>query len=594
MTGTSGPTNRTQVLVVGAGPVGLTLALELNRHGVETLLIDKSTTTTRHPKMDITNGRSMELYRRLGVADRLRSVAVPSDRPMVVTWATNLAGWELARFDHGSADHVRARAHERNDGTTTLEPSMRVSQVLLEPVLREEIEHRAPHVEGIYGWALESFSDNGSHVTATLHCPTTGERCTVTAEFLLACDGAGSVVRKQLGIELDVLDVRKMLVRELGVRRLSPALLRNFRAAGQRPMSGRFALVHFHTDDPTLPTRFGHFWHLQSPEGWTLISQDDAGTYTLHVPLGVGEKDDAIAPSERVHRALGHRFPLEVLAANAWTPRLTVADSYGHGRIWLAGDAVHQVTPTGGYGMNTGVGDAVGLGWAIAAQLQGWGGPGLLTAYEKERRDVAIRNRTAAARHAAVRGAIVTSNWAAMHSERWDGQATRERLGREIRELGNLENEAWGIEHGYRYHSPVIATGEEVGAPPPLRTDRAIPSTWPGARPPSVHLADGAALFDLFEPGFTLLRFADIDVSGLVNAAAVCRVPLAVVDVRDAHARFLYERDLVLIRPDQHVAWRGHAAPHDPGALLDQVRGALPDAHPAPARSMTSSLRGAP
>lgn len=579
------------VLVVGAGPVGLTLALELNRYGIPTLLVDKSVTTTRHPKMDITNARSMEFYRRLGIADRLRAVAVPADRRMTVTWATNFAGWELARFEYPSVDETRARTTHVNNGTATLEPSMRVSQVLLEPVLREEVDQRAPLVETMYGWTLESFSDNGFNVIATLLSPNTGERRTVTADYLLACDGASSVVRKQLGIALDVLDVRSMLVRELGLRRLLPALARNFRAAAQRPMSGRFALVHFHTSDPSLSAQFGHFWHLQSPEGWTLISQDDAGTYTLHVPLGVGEADDAIDPRERVYRALGHRFSLKILAANAWTPRLTVADSYGRGRVWLAGDAVHQVTPTGGYGMNTGVGDAVGLAWAIAAQVQGWGGSALLTAYEKERRDVALRNRTAAARHAAVRGAILTANWAGMHSERWHGAATRERLGREIRDLGNLENEAWGIEHGYRYDSPVIAS--EAGHPPPLLMDRADPTTWPGARPPSVHLTDGRALFDLFGAGFTLVRFADVDVSGLVAAAEVCRVPLAVVDVRDAHARRLYQRDLVLIRPDQHVAWRGDTAPDRPAPLLDRVRGAGLESASSMSTVTSTSTKGA-
>lgn len=270
-----------------------------------------------------------------------------------------------------------------------------------------------------------------------------------------------------------------------------------------------------------------------------------------------------------------------------------MADSYGRGRVWLAGDAVHQVPPTGGYGMNTGVGDAVGLAWAVAAQVQGWGGDGLLTAYETERRAVALRNRAAAARHASVRAAIHTTAWGSMHGDGWRGETTRRRLGQEIRDLGNLENEAWGIELGYRYdRSPVIWA--EVGSTSAAPVDRYLPSTAPGARPPSVFLAEGTAIFDLFGVGFTLLRFADIDVARMVEAADVCRVPLTVVDIRDRLARELYERDLVLVRPDQHVAWRGNELPADPAAVVDRIRGvsracpadlaSAPSAHADPAR----------
>jgi hypothetical protein len=159
-----------------------------------------------------------------------------------------------------------------------------------------------------------------------------------------------------------------------------------------------------------------------------------------------------------------------------------------------------------------------------------------------------------------------------MHSERWHGERTRRQLGREISDLGNLENEALGIELGYRYDdSPVVCQEPEA---PPLRMDEYTPSTWPGARPPSVYLDDGSAIFDHFGGGFTLLRFADYDVDALRDAAAQRDLPLDVVDVRDDHVRALYERDLVLIRPDQHVAWRGNSAPADPRFVIDRVRGA--------------------
>lgn len=305
----------TDVLVVGAGPVGLTLALELNRYAVDALVVDKSATPTRHPKMDITNGRSMEFFRRLGVADALRAVAVSEERRMTVTWATEVGGRELARFDYPSVQEQREAIRVVNDGTLALEPSMRVSQVLLEPVLRAEADGAA-HLRTAYGWGLESFTEHAEGVTATLSHADTGRRRRVHAAYLLGCDGAGSAVRRQLGIHLHSLDLRRHLAAELGVRRVLPALVRNLRA-GIRPMSGRLRLVHFHTADREIDRRFGPTWHLQSPAGWTLISQDDAGTCTLHVPIGVGEKATGEDPAELVQRVLGHRFELEVLQATS-------------------------------------------------------------------------------------------------------------------------------------------------------------------------------------------------------------------------------------------------------------------------------------
>lgn len=577
------PIETTSVLVVGAGPVGLTLALELDHQGIDTLLVERNPTTTQHPKMDITNSRSMELYRRLGVADELRKVAIPDDHRIKVTWATNAVGWELASFEYPSVQETYEKIRERNDGTLPLEPAMRVSQVILEPALRDVLQARSRHVQVDYGWALESFQEDTEGVTAGLESGSTGQRRTVRARYLVGCDGAGSRTRQQLGIGLDEIDLRKLVLKELGVPQTAMSVARAFRATGQRPPDGRFYLVHFTTTDKEVLTRFGTVWHLQSPEGWTVISQNDGDTWTLHAPLGIGTDADKIDPREFVYARVGRRFEMDVLVANAWTPRLTVADSFGRRRVWLAGDAVHQVTPTGGYGMNTGVGDAVTLGWMLAAQLQGWGTPGLLRAYEQERRQVALRNRVASARHSMVRAAVMATYRAAMHSETWAGERTRGRIGREISDLGNLENEAAGIELDYRYDNSPVVCHETSGRTPQQRMDEYTPSTRPGVRPPSVHLDDGRAIFDLFGRGFTLLRFADHNVDALVDAAAQRGVPLDVVDIRDSHAHTRYERDLVLIRPDQHVAWRGNTLPDDPLPVIDRIRGEI-EGNAAPPR----------
>lgn len=563
--------DRAPVLIAGGGPVGLTLALTLARHGVSATLIERNDSTTKHPKMDITNGRSMELFRHLGVADDLRKVAVPEDHPFDVSWVTKLNGWELARFAYPSPAERRTAIRECSDGTLTLEPPMRVSQALLEPVLKEILQTRTEGVDVHYGWGLQSFVQDADRVNATIKNTATGETRTVHADYLAGCDGAGSVVRRGLGIELHDIQIHKLAARKLGLRRMVGGVVRAYLQDRETPMDGRVYMVHFTSPNRELFEKNGTTWHTQSPEGWTLISQNDRDTWTLHTPIGIGVDTAAIDPKQFLFDRLGVEFDCEILVANEWKPRLSMADSYGRGRVWLAGDAVHQVVPNGGYGMNTGVGDAVGLGWALAANVQGWGGPGLLTAYDAERRPVAHRNRDASARHTLVRLAIKMANGRKYHSEGWAGDRDRAQFGRDILDLGNLENEADGIEWGYRYDaSPAICT--ELHALPD-KLHAYVPSTVPGVRPPSVFLSDGQAIFDLFSTGFTLLRFADVDVDDLQAAANERGIPLQVVDIRDEHVRVLYQRDLVLIRPDHHVAWRGDASPAHPGAVLDRVRG---------------------
>ncbi|WP_285033413.1 FAD-dependent monooxygenase [Mycolicibacterium sp. lyk4-40-TYG-92] len=567
------PTDRVPVLIAGGGPVGLTLALTLAQQGVQALLVERNPATTTHPKMDITNGRSMELYRRLGIADELRKVAVPEENPFDVAWVTKLSGWELARFEYPSVAARRDAIRACTDGTMTLEPPMRVSQAILEPALKEILETRTD-VDVRYGWALQSFRQDADGVDAVISRSATGETRTVRADYLAGCDGAGSIVRRQLGIALHDTDIRRMAAREIGLRKVLAGTARAFVEQRQTPMDGRVYMVHFTSPAREMLERFGTTWHTQSPEGWTLISQNDRDTWTLHTLIGMGVKTEDIDPKQFLFARLGIEFDCDIIVANEWRPRLSLADSYGHGRVWLAGDSVHQVVPNGGYGMNTGVGDAVGLGWALAAVANGWGGPRLLSAYAAERRAVGIANRDASARHTLVRLAIQMANRAALSGQGWAGDRDRARLGREILDLGNLENEADGIEYGYRYDaSPVICT--EPGRQPAGPTHRYIPSTVPGSRPPSVFLPDGTPLFDFFGPGFTLLRFTDVDVTELTSAAVDRGVPLTVVDVRDAPTRKLYERDLVLIRPDQHVAWRGDHSPTDATAVIDKVRGAV-------------------
>ncbi len=495
------------VLIAGGGPVGMTVARTLSSFGVHCLLVERYPSTTRHPKMDITNGRSMELFRRLGVAGKLRAVAVPETSNFDISWITSLAsqqagGRELHRFRYPSVIEKRIEILARNDGTQSREPAMRVSQVVIEPVLRDAILGD-PLVDARWGVALEDFEQDETGVTATLRTVATGATETVRCDFLAGCDGGSSIVREKLGIGLD----------------------------GRANVAHRY-MVHFRSDARDILQRFGIAWHYQRATG-TIIAQDDKEIWTLQARLPPGIDPAALDPHKMLDDFAGTSFPHEILVANPWFTNLLLAERYQAGRVFLAGDSAHQYIPTGGYGMNTGIGDAVDLGWKLAAAIKGFGSANLLASYERERRPVGYRNRIASERHTGVRLKI---------AELYDKEHDPDALGRGIAALGNAENESWGVEFGYRYD------GVE---PNPVVYE---PTTVPGARLPSVVLRDGSFLYDRLGPWFTLLRFGDADPSPLIDAAPA---PLEIVVVDDVSIASIYQAKLVLVRPDTHVAWRG-------------------------------------
>ena len=489
------------VLIAGGGPVGMTLARTLAKFGVRCLLVERQPSTTRHPKMDITNGRSMELFRRIGLADKLRAVAVPEQNNFDVAWITTLAnGRELHRFRYPSVAEKRAEILARNDGTQPREPAMRVSQVMIEPVLRESIVND-PLVDARWGVAFEDFTQDDQGVTCTLRTVATGATEQVRCDFLAGCDGGNSIVREKLGIGL----------------------------SGKANVAHRY-MVHFQSEARDVLQAYGIAWHYQSAMG-TLIAQDDRDTWTLQMRM---PNDPNTDPNSVLDEWVGTSdFARKILVANPWFTNLLLADRYASGRVFLAGDSAHQYIPTGGYGMNTGIGDAIDLGWKLAAAIKGFGAATLLASYERERRPVGYRNRQASERHTGVRIAI---------AELYRSERDLDALARGIAALGNAENESWGVEFGYRYD------GVE---PDPLCYE---PTTAPGARLPSVVLADGSFLYDHLGPWFTLLSFGGADPSPVIDSSPA---PLATVMVDDPAIAPVYEAKLVLVRPDTHVAWRG-------------------------------------
>jgi 2-polyprenyl-6-methoxyphenol hydroxylase-like FAD-dependent oxidoreductase len=448
--------------------------------------------------MDITNGRSMELFRRLGLAGKLRAVAVPEENNFDVSWITSLTGRELHRFRYPNVAERRAEIRARNDGTQPREPAMRVSQVVIEPVLRDSILND-PLIDARWGVAFEDFAQNEAGVTCTLRLMETGATETVRCDFLAGCDGGSSIVRDKLGIGLD----------------------------GKAAVAHRY-MIHFQSDARDILQAFGIAWHYQTDKG-TLIAQDDKDTWTLQMRMPADGNPD---PEAMLDAWAGRSFARNILVANPWFTHLLLAERYWGGRVFLAGDAAHQYIPTGGYGMNTGIGDAVDLGWKLAAMVKGWAAKDLLASYERERRPVGYRNRLGSERHTGVRLKI---------AELYQSITDPDALGRAIAALGNAENESWGLEFGYRY--------DGVEGDPVIYT----PTTAPGARLPSVFLHDGSALYDRLGPWFTLLRIGDADPSPLIDSAPA---PLTTVIVDDPAIAPIYEAKLVLVRPDTHVAWR--------------------------------------
>jgi 2-polyprenyl-6-methoxyphenol hydroxylase-like FAD-dependent oxidoreductase len=518
----------TQVLIVGAGPVGLTLAIDLAQRGVRATLVERNPTSIQLPKMERCNARTMEIFRRLGIAERVRDAGLPREAPMDVFLAGSMAAREaIVHLPYPSVAVAKAAIAANNDGRP-LEPYQLISQYTLEPLLRA-IAETYPQLTIRFGCEMTAFDEEAAGVVATLR--SSGSTETIRATYIVGCDGGASTVRKQLGIEL---------AGQGNIRKLRQAL--------------------FYAPDlyANLPMGKGRHYHIaNAPVFPFIIIQDSTKHWTLHAAAESDERMPAI-----FREALGSEIAFETLSVNEWTQHLLCADRYRAGRAFIAGDAAHLVIPTGGLGMNTGVGDAVDLSWKLAATLAGWGGPALLDSYEIERRQIGLRNVRASG--SAMRGRLT-----------WRATASREAMALAFEREQRKVTEILGIEAGYRYAGSPIACDEPGEAPDP-DNPAYVPTTWPGFRLPHVWLADRTPIADHLGSGFTLLRLGDdpADTTGLEGALRSTGAPLGVLRLHETAAREIYGRDLILVRPDLHVVWRGNASPDDPRAIAATVTGA--------------------
>jgi len=530
----------TQVIIIGAGPVGLTLAIDLGRRGVGCVLLDRNQTSIQLPKMERCNARTMEIYRRLGIAEKVRHAGLPRGAPMDVFLATSMADPPIVHLPYPSVAAAKAEIAARNDGQP-LEPYQLISQYTLEPLLRS-IAETLPTIAVRFGWELTMFTQDAVSVSAKVKT-LNGADQTVRASYLVGCDGGSSTVRKQLGIQLQG---------QADIRKLRQALFQCDELYERIPMGkGR----HYHiADAPLFPF---------------IILQDSTRHWTLHAAAA-----SDLEMAEIFRKSLAMPIPFQTISVNEWTQHLLCAERYAQGRIFIAGDAAHLVVPTGGLGMNTGVGDATDLAWKLWATLEGWGGPHLLASYESERRPIGLRNLRASG--SAMRGRL---GWRAAYSpsireNTHDGLAARAEMASRFDVEQRKVTEILGIEAGYRYvDSPIV--WRETGDGPDPDNPQYIPTTWPGARLPHVWLDDGTALHDRLGPGYTLLRLGATRVATrkLERAFQERHAPLEVLRVDSERARDIYACDLLLLRPDLHVAWRGNELPEDVRAIAAAAAG---------------------
>jgi 2-polyprenyl-6-methoxyphenol hydroxylase-like FAD-dependent oxidoreductase len=529
----------TQVIIVGAGPVGLTLAIDLGRRGVRCILLEQKEAPQFLPKMERCNARTMEIYRRLGIAQKIRDAGFPRDVPMDVFIVTSLVEPPLLHLPYPSVAQAEAQIAACTDGSMPLEPYQLISQYTLEPLLKSVAE-TLPSVDVRYGCKFVSFAQDSAGVRARVkRGGTTSE---LSAQYLVGCDGGASNVRRQLGIKLQG---------EANLLQLRQALYR--------------------CDDlfDRIPIGKGRHYHVADAHSTFLIVQDSTRHFTLHSVVDSDEEMKAM-----FEQTVSMPVKYEMLSCAPWRQNLLLADSYGQGRVFLAGDAVHLVIPTGGLGMNSGVGDAVDLSWKLAATLQGWGGPALLRSYEIERRQVGARNVEASRDASRGRRAWRAAYKADIRDKTPEGAATRANLARIADVEQRKSNEMIGAELGYRYEgSPVI--WPEAGEGPAPNFMKYEPTSWPGARLPHVWLPGGAALHDRIGEGYTLLRLAgaQADSAPLAQAFRAYGAPFAVLDIDAERPRDVYGYDLLLLRPDLHVVWRGNRLADDPAALAALATG---------------------
>lgn len=539
-----------QVLIVGAGPVGLTAAMDLASRGIDVVVAEiRRAGEPPNVKCNHVSARSMEVFRRLGIVRQVREGGLPADFPNDCAYRTAVVGRELTRIPIPCrADRYTAAGGPDTDWPTP-EPPHRINQIYLEPILFACAEAQ-PRIRILSRVQVEHFDQAADGVTARARDLETNEDITIAADYLIGCDGGRSTVRRLIGARLAGTEI---------VQRVQSTYI-------HAP-----ALKDLITHKPAWMTM-----SLNPRRCGTTVSIDGRDNWLIHNHLAPEEVEfDSVDRDWALRTILGvdDRFEYEIISKEDWIGRRLVADRFRDRRAFICGDAAHLWIPYAGYGMNAGIADAVDLCWILAGVLQGWASAALLDAYEAERQPITEQVSHFAMNHAL---AVMGQRRAVPPEVEIDGplgDAARSRVGQAAYDLNVQQYCCAGLNFGYYYdRSPIIAYDGE--AQPPYSMGGFTASTVPGVRVPHVWLSDGRSLLDAIGPAYTLVRFDQaVDATPLVEAAARAGVPLALVDVDRGKAGFDFAESLLMVRPDSHIAWRGQAAPREPDRLFDRLRG---------------------
>lgn len=534
----------TPVLIVGAGPVGLSLALDLGWRGVSCMLVEAGGREVAHSKIGHIAVRTMEFFRRWGIARAVREAGFPDDFRMSRVVCSSVAAPPLFVDEHATLRDMPVPVYSP-------EKKQRCPQHMLQPVLQRAVDGYAC-VTSLYHTALMGFERHGDHVLATLQDSNTKTTTQVRARYMVACDGVNSMVRESLGI---AMHGTPKLSYSIGITACIPG----FSGISHYGQAERFIFIG-------PEGTWGNLTTVDGRDLWRLTLLDTEGKLDLAT----------LDPVAWIRRALGRPdAKVEIKAILPWRRREQTADRFQNGRVLLAGDAVHAMSPTGGMGMNTGIGDAVDLGWKLAALIQGWGGPHLLDSYEIERKPVALRNAASSTSNFKV---LTSPQNCAYILDQTEG-GTRARRDISAQFTAAMKASYWepsGIQMGYCYEGSPICVPDPT--PPPAEQPRYVQTTRPGARAPHAWLAHGRSTLDIFGRGFVLLssprvRYSDISFFEVV--ASHCGLPLSSHAFTNDDMAALYEAPLVLVRPDGHVAWRGERITDAEGLVAVVCGGAV-------------------
>jgi 2-polyprenyl-6-methoxyphenol hydroxylase-like FAD-dependent oxidoreductase len=532
----------TDVLIIGAGPFGLMLAIELGRRNIKALVMDKKQTTAFNPQANATQARTMEYFRRLGFAEEIRELGLPQEYPTDIAYYTRFAMDELGRFELPSASDAAKKILSNSGSWTAAEAPHRVSQKFVERVLLKYAQECAS-IDVSFSTQLLEFEQSNDYVVASYKHQKSSSPKQIKAKFLIGADGAQSLVRRSL---------KKKLEGEFGKKR-------HF-------MGGRMYAVYLQCEDFYRVTKTKPAWM-----HWTfnqnrrafMAAVDGLGEFAFHTQLSEQEREDQITDdtAKRLFwEAVGVEIECQILSHMPWTAgHAAVSNSFIEGRVLIGGDAAHLFTPTGGLGYNTAVEDAVNLGWKISHVIEGQASENLLQSYEYERRQTALRNTQYARKFADSIGDFIPHD--DIESQNKAGIEQRKIAAKYLVDHAKKEFNIPGITFGARYDGSPILPQNDVGK----ITDSANEykqSPIPGGRAPHFWLSETESIYDKFGFNWTLIRFRPISDSAdtIIEESKNRGLDLKILNIENQEIKKFYDANLIVIRPDQIVAWRGNTS----------------------------------